>query len=77
MLVDGKTRARLWRASEVTIDVPAGSHVVQAGMDWCRSRPVTVELAEGDTVETESSIEAADWFALLTRPRSALHLKVL
>jgi hypothetical protein len=36
--------------------VTAGSHAVEARIDWARSRPLTIRIDEGETVEIEVSL---------------------
>jgi len=47
VLVDGEKRARLRCGQTVELEVPAGEHVVQVAMDWCRSTPLSVDCAPG------------------------------
>lgn len=36
--------------------VPAGSHFLQVGMDWCRSDPYLVDMRAGEQLEIDVSI---------------------
>jgi hypothetical protein len=70
--LDGAIVARLPRGREAEVEVDLGKHTVQAGVDWSRSLPVTVEVEESDSITIEVS---APWSALwrsFVTPRRAL-----
>ena len=49
VLVDGIEQGRIGNGGEVSIEVSPGTHAIQLKVDWCRSRPLEVRLAEGET----------------------------
>lgn len=51
--VDGVVRGKVRRGESLTCEVFAGTHVVQATIDWGGSPEVTVEPASGETIELD------------------------
>lgn len=47
--VDGSKIGSLRRGQSVTLELPAGSHVVDARIDWSGSPELTVEIEPNDT----------------------------
>jgi len=45
--------------------VSPGTHSAQARIDWCRSRPLEVEVAEGEKVSLEVGCNSRGWRLLL------------
>jgi len=48
--VDAEPVGRISRGSQLAVDVPAGSHRVQARIDWTGSPAIDVEVLEGSEV---------------------------
>ena len=59
--VDGSVVARLGRGRSTRIEVEPGHHTIRAGVDWTRSLPLDVDLAESDEVAIQV---LAPWSAL-------------
>ncbi|SCG51682.1 hypothetical protein GA0070623_1953 [Micromonospora rifamycinica] len=76
--VDGQLAAKLGNSDRISIEIGAGSHVVQARLDWLRSPPLTLELTTGDvvTVETTARGRATSFTGTFLRPRSAIDMVV-
>jgi hypothetical protein len=51
LMVDGQRRGAVRRGDTLTVDVPAGRHVVALKIDWAGSREVTVDVPEGGVVK--------------------------
>ena len=48
IVLDGETVGRVKRGETVTIRADAGRHELHLAIDWARSRPVDLDLAEDD-----------------------------
>ena len=46
--IDGEEVGRLRLGDEKTFEVQPGRHEIQLAIDWTRSEPVLLELADGD-----------------------------
>lgn len=46
ILIDGEVAGRIRAGQSIEIDVPEGPHVLQAKIDWCSSKPLTVDVAQ-------------------------------
>ncbi|MEM7724234.1 MAG: hypothetical protein AAF376_17965 [Pseudomonadota bacterium] len=43
------------RKSTLSVDIPAGRHVLHATIDWTRAEPITIEANADDTIHVEVS----------------------
>lgn len=59
--VDDRERGKVKHGESVDVQVEPGTHAVKMKVDWCRSRELTVSLADGET----ASFEAAPRFPLI------------
>jgi hypothetical protein len=51
VLIDGKKVGTIGKGKRVSFDVPRGSHEVMLKIDWARSEPLRVDLAENEEAE--------------------------
>jgi hypothetical protein len=58
--VDGEERGKLGHGETLDLAVEPGSHAVRLKVDWCSSRTLDLDLADGETAR----LEAAPRFAL-------------
>jgi hypothetical protein len=75
VFVDGKECGRVKRGGTVSIPAAEGRHVVHLRIDWCRSRPQHVVVAQGST--TELVCYPGSDFGWLFHPRNYCHLEVV
>jgi hypothetical protein len=47
--VDGSERGKLKHGESIDVQVEPGSHTVKMKVDWCRSREIAFNAAEGQT----------------------------
>ncbi|GAB2585371.1 hypothetical protein Aab01nite_52960 [Paractinoplanes abujensis] len=76
-LLDGRPVARLKRGESVRVTVPAGRHVVQARMDWLRSRPLDLTLGEAETLSVTGALteHSMTFTGAFLRPSTALEIR--
>lgn len=55
ILVDDIELGRIRRNSTLTLEIPAGRHLIGARIDWARGEPILIEAAPGETVTIEVS----------------------
>jgi hypothetical protein len=48
--LDGIEVGQIRERDELRLEVPSGSHVLVARIDWCGSRPLRFEVGSADTV---------------------------
>ena len=53
ILVDGRPVGRLDPRGRLDVTVPPGFHRIEARVDWCRSRPMDIDLRPGEAVGVE------------------------
>ena len=53
VIVDGREAVRVSNGGVATVAVEPGKHTVYVAIDWCRSRPVEVSVAFGQTVQLD------------------------
>ncbi len=75
--VDGQEAARLAQGAEAVLKVTAGSHVVQAAMDWATSIPLEVPVVSGGEAVVEVAIPWNAMWRSFTAPKSALTARLL
>jgi hypothetical protein len=51
VLVDGEKVGAIGKGKRMSFDVPRGSHEVMLKIDWARSEPIRLDLAENQEVE--------------------------
>nr|WP_221375040.1 hypothetical protein [Actinoplanes polyasparticus] len=75
--VDGQTVARLRRGATARIEVPGGSHVVRARMDWLRSVPLEVRVDEAAPVSVTAALteHSTTFTGTFLRPDTALDIR--
>jgi hypothetical protein len=75
--IDGRPVARLRRGHSADIELAAGAHVAEASMDWLRSEPVRLNLADGTSVALTGALteHSATFTGSFLRPRKALELR--
>jgi hypothetical protein len=49
VLVDGHTMGEVGKDSEISISVDAGKHVLEAKIDWGRSKPLKIDIKKNET----------------------------
>jgi len=62
--IDGRNVGTIARDDAFEVVVPAGDHLIEARIDWARSRPLAVRAAPGEAVEIEVSNRWGAWLAL-------------
>jgi hypothetical protein len=62
VLVDHVEVGRIPYWSRKEFSCAPGSHRVQVAMDWCRSKPLTVEITAGRPVELECGMAFRGWW---------------
>ncbi len=63
IIIDGKNVGLLARNGTLEVKAPAGSHTLEASLDWGRSEPLTINAAPNQKIEIEVSNH---WGALLS-----------
>jgi hypothetical protein len=53
--------ASLKRGEDLSLDLPGGTYLVQAKIDWCSSRVMTLHLADGETFQLEVGSNLGGW----------------
>ena len=61
IMVNDHEVARLKRNRHVSVDLPAGRHVITAEIDWCGGNVLTVDLADGDDIEVDVTNRHGVW----------------
>lgn len=51
VVVDDEQVGTIKRGQRLELPVAAGRHVLTLAIDWCRSRPLQLDLAAGESVE--------------------------
>lgn len=77
VLVDGEQVAALRPGQEAAVTIRPGAHTVQAKMDWTRSAPLRVEVADGQSVSIEVAVPLRCLWEEFYRPSKALDARVL
>jgi len=69
--VDGELVGKISRGSQLVVNVPAGSHRVQARIDWTGSPAIDVEVLEGSEVKVtvEPAGNSLQLYQVFTRSR--------
>ncbi|MGD7428285.1 hypothetical protein [Ralstonia pseudosolanacearum] len=49
ILVDGHTVGEIGKDSEISISVDAGKHILEAKIDWGRSKPLEINIKDNET----------------------------
>jgi len=63
ILINGEMVGAIDAGGVLELEVPAGSLVIEARIDWGRSRPLTIEASPRQKIEIEVS---RNWSALLS-----------
>lgn len=53
--LDGIEDGRIREPEELRLEIPSGSHVLVARIDWCGSRPLRFDVGSAETVVLVSS----------------------
>lgn len=53
VMVDEKEVGQLGVGESIDVDITPGSHEVYVEIDWCRSKKLTIDYTEGETVILE------------------------
>ena len=72
ILIDGVLTESINGGQTVRIDLPPGHHDVVAAVDWCRSRPLGVEIAQDEDRHVRVGTLIGWWYFLLIVPVVAL-----
>ena len=62
--IDGRKVGTIARDDAFEVRVLAGDHVIEARIDWARSKPLAIRAAPGETVEIEVRNRWGAWAAL-------------
>jgi len=79
ILVDGRPAATVGRNETVELTVPAGTHRVEARIDWLSSEPLDIALADGEQVVVECSAHPNPlvlWWYTIRRRKGYLRLRI-
>ena len=76
--VDGVPVARLRPGQTALIDLAAGTHMVEARMDWLRSAPRRLDLEAESSVALTGALtdHSATFTSFFVHPRSAIDLRL-
>ena len=73
--VDGAAVGHLLNASTGEFEVSAGNHAVTVHMDWCSSRPASIDLKDGEKASLAVGMpEPSETFGVIFTPRSLFQL---
>ena len=61
--IDGRYRGRLRRGQSLTLQVPAGRHVVSARIDWNGSPDVVIDVEAGSCTTLRVEPSGGAWLA--------------
>ena len=77
VFVDDIEAASLRPGSAQVIQISSGRHAIVGRMDWCRSKELTVEAEEGNSIAIELSYPMSALFDTFFRPRQAIAVTLL
>ena len=64
ILIDGEVAGAVGSDGLLELEVAAGSHSIEAKVDWGRSMPLTLEVLPNQTIEIEVSNNWGAWLSL-------------
>jgi hypothetical protein len=69
--VDGEPVGKIGRGSQFAVDVAAGSHRVQARIDWTGSREINVDVTDGSDIHVtvEPAGNSLQFYQAFTKSR--------
>lgn len=65
LLLDGREAGRVANGATLRLELSPGHHTLQMAIDWCRSPPLEISLAEGESARLECGANAHPLLALL------------
>jgi hypothetical protein len=65
VVVDGKTIGQLRPKKELETSLEEGKHQLSVRVDWCGSRPLSIDVRNGETVFLECGSNLANWRFLI------------
>ncbi|RBY85114.1 hypothetical protein [Blastococcus sp. TF02A-26] len=72
VLVDDREVAALRQGESAAVPLPAGTYTVRGRMDWTRTPPLTIEVADDDEVSVDVALPFSAIWDMVRRPGRAL-----